>query len=150
MDDLKDFIEFLSNILNMEPVKFKILSLSEMKNISGSEDTLAAYDRENKNIYVLEKDEMSLMDYYLISHEVRHAWQDISNPDFYFDKYFVEQSEHDYHVSNAEIDANAFACIAIVIAFGKITKRDYTNDVVAQEKYLNKLEELKKEFDVQF
>ena len=149
MNELNDFIDYLSSILEMDAIPLEILSREEMNNIS-EEKTLAAYDREKKVIYIVEQVDYTIMDYYLISHEVRHAWQDIDNPGYYFGDYLNDWSEHEYNTSEAEIDANAFACIAIAIAFNKVTSRSYLSDEDAQKKYTKRLNELKKQFEIDF
>lgn len=149
MDELHEYAEYLSDILQMKAPLLKVISKQEMESLCGDKETLAAYDRSTKTIFVIEKSEYTLMDYYLLSHEFRHAWQDIEDPVYYFKDYDL-LSKDEYNNSEAEIDANAFACIAMVIGFGKVTKRTYKNDKEAQEKYDKRLEELKRQFDIAF
>ena len=148
MEELYNFIEYLANILQIKIPVFRVISAQEMENIS-KENTMAAYDRTTKTILLEEKEEYSIMDYYVLAHEMRHAWQDIVDPCYYYEDY-NDSSEHEYNVSYAELDANAFACVAIAIAFNKVTKREYKNDKIAQKKYEKCLEQLKKQYEVDF
>lgn len=149
MKELREYVDYLSNILKIKPIPLKIVSTKQMQKISRN-NTLAAYDQVNNLIYLIKKKEYTLMDYYLLSHEMRHAWQNMTNPVFYFKDYYNNMSEYDYNNTEAEIDANAFACVAIAIAFNKVTTRKYTTDKIAEERYNKRLEELKKEFGVEF
>lgn len=149
MDELYEYIEWLSDILQIKTPQLRVISEQEMKSLSQNEETIAAYDISTKTIFLIERDNYTIMDYYLLSHEIRHAWQDVVDPFFYFENYDFA-NENEYNVSYAEIDANAFACVAVAIAFNKITKRDYQNDTDAQLKYEKRLEQLKKQFEIEF
>lgn len=147
---MKEFRNYICNILEMDNVTIKSVSKKKLKELSKCEHTLAAYDLENKCIYYLKKKEYDLTDYYLMAHEIRHAWQDEINPDFYFKEYYENMEETEYHNNDAEIDANAFACIAIAIAFNKIVKRTYNTMPVIQKKYEERIKELSKQYGIEF
>lgn len=148
MKELYDFIGSLADILQIKIPDLRVIPAYAMEDICGS-DTMAAYDRSTKIIFIEEKAEYTIEDFYIVAHEMRHAWQDIVDPFYYFEDY-NDPTGHEYHVSNAEIDANAFACVAIAIIFNKVTTRTYKNDKIAQKKYEKRLEQLKKQYEVDF
>lgn len=149
MNDIRSYADCLAAILGIRTPGLIALSSQEMKKIANS-NTKAAYDRARKVIYYLPKKKYSIMDIYILSHEMRHAWQDIVDPDKYFGEYYEDFTEQEYHEFFAEIDANAFACIAIAILYDKITRRNYTKNKNAQAKYDARLEELKLEYGIEF
>ena len=95
MEELNNYIEFLADILQIKAPSFEVITAQEMDNIS-RENTMAAYDRMKKTIFLEEKEKYSMMDFYVLSHEMRHAWQDIVDPLYYFEEY-NDSSEHKYN-----------------------------------------------------
>lgn len=145
---MEDFIACICNILKMDNVANRSVSKKEMIEISKSENTLAAYDLKSKCIYYLKKREYDLMDYYVMSHEIRHAWQDKVDPDFYFKEYYKNMNEMVYQNNDSEIDANAFAYLAIAIVFNKKVKRSYKNMPDIQKKYEKRIKKLEKLYGI--
>ena len=147
MNNLENYIKYLCDLMKMELVPIEMISAQEMQQIS-SENTLACYNRVTNTVFIEKKNQYEMMDYYLLSHELRHAWQERTNSEYYFGQCIVGMSEHEYNVTNAELDANAFACVAIAKRFGIITKRTYKTDKMAQDKYTKLVKQLAREYKV--
>ena len=83
---------------------------------------------DDKVIIVEEKD--SIESLFSVAHEIRHKWQIVYNPEFYFKDYkqldCIEKSN--YGMQKAEIDANAFAMIAMCIYFENMPIFQNCND----------------------
>ena len=147
MENYLRFVDYNSGLLRIAPPNTEILSTQEMSEISGS-DNPAVFERENQIIFIAEKDNYEMMDYYILSYTMRHLWQDITDPDYYYPENSTINSEHDFNISPAEIDANAFACIAIALRFNKVTRRTYNTDPIAQELYDKRVDELAEEYGI--
>lgn len=148
MDTIRDFVAYICDILGIKPVKIVSVSQNKMNAISPGHDTLAAYDLNNDCIYLLRRKKYEMIHYYYISHELRHVWQHYTDHEKYYSSYYDNLDEHMYDVNPAEIDANAFAFIAMAIAFGQVSERVYSTDPIAQQLYNNRVKELEKEFGI--
>ena len=144
-----DFISLVCDILDIATVSMEAVTKSKMKVISSSPDTLACFDKSIYKIYILKESKPTKEGYYHLAHELRHAWQSIMNDDLYFGDYTDEMSEDQYHNNIAEIDANAFAAIAMAKIFGLVTERTYS-DAFTQKLYNNRLKKLQKEYGIKF
>lgn len=93
----------------------KLLKIQEMSNTC-----LAIYSSEDRTIYFRNTkslEEFTDRDFlFSIMHELRHIWQIEYYEDIYFKNYkrSSELGIEDYNNQLAEIDANAFACLACI------------------------------------
>lgn len=144
--ELEGYFHFITELLDIGFISLKYDTNSEMKKM-GSESTLALYNRREKQVHIVKKDKYSLEDIYVVTHELRHAWQDYTDPEYYFGDYYDPAlSEHTYNISKAEIDANAFATVIIYKVIGVKPTREYHKDKQAQELYDKRVSELEDEF----
>lgn len=149
MNETKEIANECCKVLGIERVPIKTVTKSEVPSITRA-DSLAFYNRENDTVYIIRKKQYELFDMYVVFHELRHAYQNRLNPTYYFSEYTADLSEVEYNRFKAEIDANAFATIAIAGFFGKVTNRNYRNDSVAMKLYEKRLNALKKEYGIYF
>lgn len=108
MNTIYELNKYFCKLLKINEIPVVEISSNEMCQLAGDE-TLACYHNLEKRIYIISKEEYTLEDFYMLAHELRHAWQHVKDPNYYFGDYDSEMSIHEYHTSVAEIDANAFA-----------------------------------------
>ena len=149
-EKMREFENTVCKLLKMKSVPVKYISRRKMEEMCKSDNTEACYVKDINTVFMVKKSKYTTQDYYLLAHELRHAWQQKTNPEYYDNKNSSDLTEDEYNSSKGEIDANAFACIAIAIICKKIVRRTYENDEVAQEKYWKRLEELKLEYGIDF
>lgn len=114
MKDIHKFIKIICDDLCIKKPYIKINNSVFMSNTQ-----LASYDPYNKIITIKENYENKLDLYFSISHELRHKYQ-IDKGLFNFENYkqVNEISNYDYNMQKEEIDANAYAYIIMISAFG--------------------------------
>ena len=144
-----DFISLICDILDISTVSMEAVTKSKMKQISSNSDTIACFIPDLYKIYILKDQHPSTDGYYHLAHELRHAWQSLEDADLFFGDYTDEMSEGQYHKNIAEIDANAFAAVAMAKIFNLVTKRTYP-DAPTQKLYDNRLKKLQKEYGIKF
>lgn len=149
MNETKEIANECCKVLGIERVPIKTVTKFEVQCITGV-DSMAFYNREEDTVYIIRKKQYELYDMYVVFHELRHAYQSRINPSYYFSECNADLSEEEYNRSKAEIDANAFATIAMAGFFGKVAKRKYLNDSVAMKLYEKRLNALKKEYGIYF
>lgn len=147
---MQNYVKYVCNhLLKMKLIPVKFISKKKMEEMAGTM-TEACYIPQKNTIFMIKKSVYDMKDYCVLAHELRHAWQEKTNPEYYNNKDSGNLSEHEYNIQKGEIDANAFATIAIAIAFGKVTRRNYNKDKIAQAIYDERLEELKEEYEIEF
>lgn len=147
MNDYGEYVKYISDILEIETPSVKTLSFDEMMSLSESP---AFYDIQNKVVYLADKDSYEMNDFFILAYTLRIVWQDITNHEYYFPDYDTNKSNHELNISPSEIDARAFATVAIAISFSKKTTIKFRNDPEAQQLYDKRLDELCEEFGVDF
>ena len=83
--------------------------------------TLALLSSDGSSILVRRRPERDPDLLFAIAHELRHAWQLTYHRDSYFSDYTNREACEDLEVYNlppAELDANAYAAIVMISAFG--------------------------------
>jgi len=114
MKNVHKFVKIICNDLGIKKPQIKIDDSNFMSNTQ-----LASYDPYSKNITIKKKYENKLDLYFSISHELRHKYQ-IDNNLFDFKNYkkVNELSNAEYNLQIEELDANAYAYMIMVSAFG--------------------------------
>lgn len=84
-----------------------------------TDTTFASYDLQSNTITIKHISEQLPELYFSIAHELRHAWQKLEDPEWFFSNYKdrTELDNDSYNRQFAEIDANAFAQIVMVDLF---------------------------------
>lgn len=143
MYNYEKFVDFVSGLLRMSPPDTVFISSEMMIERFGS-DELSAYDNNENILYLCQKDDYEMMDYYNLAYSLRMIWQDIVGFEYASDEYLSGSS-----VPIEEIDARAFSFVAIAIRFSKAARQTYSTDPIAQIMLDKRIEELCEEFDVE-
>lgn len=110
MEKIEQFALEISRVLNVNKPTVELDSDYEW----GSSD----YRPYDDKVIIVE-DKNSIEAFFSIAHEIRHKWQIVNDCDYYFKDYKQKDciSKEEYGMQKAEIDANAFAMIAMCIYF---------------------------------
>lgn len=111
--NVRRFIKETCKILGIEPPKM----LFDMS-AAATDTTLALCSSDGKEIRI-RKENPTIDTYFAVAHELRHVWQIRTAPDIWLKDYKTrdELDFEAYNLQPAEIDANAFATIAILNVF---------------------------------
>lgn len=142
MYHFEKFVDYVSGLLKIVPPYVVFVPPDNMKERYGDE-VLAQFDGEENVIYLKLKDEYEMIDYYDLAYSMRLIWQAIVGIEF-TDKSNQARNE----MTQSEIDAHAFACIAIAIRFKKVTRHTIRSDVKVQEMLDKRIDELAEEYDI--
>ena len=107
MDKVKEFINELCELLNIESVK-----VVYNDDLFVTSTQLALFNSQDNTIFLSNKS-LTVDTFFSIAHELRHKWQIINDENKYFTNYksSIEVDVDTYNLQIAELDANAFAAI---------------------------------------
>ena len=142
MFNFTKFVDYNAGLLRMDPPDIVLVPRDDLNNESQT-DVLFKFVLEENTIYFELKDKYELIDYYNLSYAMRRIWQDINALKYDF-SFFGSDQFRKY----SEIDAYAFACIAIAIRFNKIVRQTIKSDSSVQEMLDKRIDELAEEFDI--
>ena len=140
-----DFIKDICDILNI-----KTPSVSFDVSIFPTATTLAACSPDGLTIHLKEYNKPNPDQLFAIAHELRHIWQIQTDEKLYFADYKpsnLTASVEEYNLQFAEIDANAFAGLIMVDAFGLSPLFNGVSDIV-KSKISERMSELALSYDV--
>ena len=143
MYHFEKFADYVSGLLKMIPPNVVFVPHDNMINRYG-ENVLAQYDGDEGVIYVELKDEYEMQDYYDLAYSIRLIWQEIFGIEFDSEIYKFKSN-----ITMKEIDAHAFAYIAMGIRFGKHTKTTFNSDDVAQKALQERIDALSEEYGIE-
>lgn len=125
--ETNDFLVLICNQLSID-----IPNIKRENFVSGSETTLAYYDGEV--LHLRKKYKLKYDLFFAIAHELRHAWQIKNKRKFYFENYKTreELDVFDYNMQPSELDANAYAMIAIINIFDVQPSFDGLDDKIKE------------------
>ncbi len=104
---IQDTINDIVHLLNMYP-KPKVIYVAQLR-------TKAEYTTADNTIRIrkdiLTQDSTDAV--FVISHEMRHAWQSLDSIEYWMEGYktSAELEINEYNLQRAELDANAFAMV---------------------------------------
>lgn len=130
------FVDYNAGLLRMVPPDMVLLPRNELYD-EDQTDVRFKYVLEENTLYFELKDKYELMDYYNLSYSMRRIWQEINALENDFSPFDLDL----YH-KFSEIDARAFACIAIASRFNKIARQTIKADPSAQEMLDKRIDEL--------
>lgn len=127
---IHDFIAYLCDVLQI-PVPTIHYTDDEM--LSG---TMLAMLTKNGFEMALKETEPNITYLFSIAHEIRHAWQIVYHEQEYLSDYKTRDkcaSVEEYLLQSAEIDANAFASVAISSMFPIDIAFEHAPGIVVQK-----------------
>lgn len=111
---IKEFIADICNILNIS-----IPSVSYDTTHFSTDTMMAQCDSAGATIFIKKSNKPNPDLMFSIAHELRHIWQIRNHQDLYLSSYQTVENigTEKYNLQLAEVDANAFASIIMVIFF---------------------------------
>ena len=142
---MEEFVKELCDLLKIDPIP---LIKEDGKYFGENKRKFVTYKmNEDQCIHYIYKENYKKHDYIEMARNVRYAWQDRTDHDFYFG-HIPDPSTitlHQYNMLDSTIDAIAFSNVVMKKIFDMNVSTDYEEDAEAQEKYEGRVEELKKE-----